>query len=268
MLETISKECIKLELPSHTFPPFSHTNSYLLYDSGQAALVDPGFYDPSSLEKILNALETTKSSLKAILLTHTHLDHQEGIFLLQEHFGPIPVYVHALEQARVKAHNVQVLGSSFSLDSINLQVIFTPGHSPGHVSFYLPEQKIVIVGDVVAGYGSTWIGLPDGNYNDYFSSLVLLNTLKLNTLAPGHGPMIANPYEKLAEVKAHRLKRLEQVLEALDNPLNLTTLRQRIYPDLPIAINTAAEGSLLALLEKLEGEKKIKNIQGLYQKTR
>ena len=239
----------------------------MIFNAGQAALIDPGFYDQSSFGEILAALETTKSTLKTILLTHTHLDHQEGISLIQEHFRDIPIYVHNLEKAQVRGHNLQVLGPNVSLGSINLQVLFTPGHSPGHVSFYLPDEKIALVGDMVAGFGSTWIGLPDGNYGDYFSSLESLNTLELETLAPGHGPLIYNPYEKLTQVKAHRLKRLEQVLEALENPLDLTTLRQHVYPALPATMTRAAEGSLLALLERLEGEKKIQNIQGLYQKT-
>ncbi len=223
-------------------------------------MIDPGFYDPSSLEEILAALETTKSTLKTILLTHTHRDHQEGITLLQEHFGPIPVYVHDLEQARVKGHNVQILGSSFSLGSINVQVFSTPGHSPGHVSFYWSDQKIAIVGDVVAGYGSTWIGLPDGNYSDYFSSLELLKTLELTILAPGHGPMIANPDEKLEQVKAHRLKRLEQVLDALKKSHDLDTLSLDVYPDTTPEMKEAINGSLLALLKRLEEEGLVENL--------
>jgi endoribonuclease LACTB2 len=270
VVEAISAHCQRLEFPSHTFPPFTHTNSYLIYSDGRAALVDPGFYEQDSLETFLKTLETT--NLKTILLTHTHPDHQEGIALIETLFPEIPVYVHPLEYHRVKAKNICGFAKTVAVGSLQLEVLFTPGHSPGHVSFYLPQDKVALVGDMVAGYGSTWIGLPDGNYNHYFASLEKLKALKCSVLAPGHGPVIFTPDEKLEEVKAHRLKRLEQVYKALEHPLNLQALGLEVYPNVDPEVQSAIEGSLLALLEKLEDDGLVENIgqdrQGPFQAKR
>jgi endoribonuclease LACTB2 len=270
MTEQMTPNISRLEYPSRTLPPFSHTNSYLIYSDGNAALVDPGFYSQASLEHLLQTLESTNNHLTSILLTHTHPDHQEGIALI-ENILDIPVFVHKLEQYRAKAKRLQLLEENFVLGDLKLEVLFTPGHSPGHVSFYLPSKEIALVGDVVAGYGSTWIGLPDGNYNDYFRSLELLNSLKLTCLAPGHGPIIAHPYKKLKEVKQHRLRRLEQVYKALEKEHHLDALCLEVYPELSPEMEAAAKGSLLALLAKLQEDDVIENLgqnwQGPYQRT-
>ena len=257
--ETITSSILRLELPSHTFPPFSHTNSYLICSQGQAVLVDPGFYEPQSLERVLETLKETQCYLEAILLTHAHPDHQEGISWVEAAFPEIRVYVHKLEKDLVKARNIQILRTAFLVGGLTLEVLFTPGHSPGHVSFYLPSRKVALVGDVVAGYGSTWIGVPDGNLNDYFASLETLKNLDLAYLAPGHGQVINQPYKKLTEVKERRLKRLEQVLAALESLLSLDELRTQVYPDLKPELQRAANSSLLALLDKLEQDLRVRN---------
>jgi endoribonuclease LACTB2 len=243
-----------LELPARTLPPFTHTNSYIVASEGEAILIDPGFYETSSLELVAKTLQDTQ--FRAIVLTHTHPDHIEGISLVRQSYPEVPIYVHELEQAKVQQHgNVQTLNANtaFLVGSLELQPIFTPGHSPGHLSFYLPDSKLALVGDIVASFGSIWIGTPDGNINNYFRSLETLGQLDLIALAPGHGDVIHEPYKKLAEVKAHRLQRLEQVRNTLTNKsLTLNELRQIIYPEIDVQIKTLAERSLLALLEKLE----------------
>lgn len=253
----------RLECPSHTLPPFTHTNSYLMFSQGQAAVVDPGFYEQEALEIILQTLESTNSRLTSILLTHTHPDHQEGIRFLESVFPGIPVYVHELEQTQVKANQVMTLGEFFVIGDLELEVIFTPGHSPGHVSFYF--QDTAMVGDIVAGYGSTWIGWPDGNYKQYFASLEKLKALNCNILAPAHGPMIQHPIEKLEAVAKHRLQRLEQVYMALEQPMELYQLAQAVYPDLAASFQSAIKGSLLALLEKLLEENRVEKIDDRYK---
>jgi endoribonuclease LACTB2 len=258
--EYISPSIIRLELPSHTVAPFSHTNSYLIFNKGHAVLVDPGFYEESALARVLETLKTIQCQLEAILLTHSHPDHQEGISLVEASFPEMPVYVHSLEQHLVKARTIKRLQETYLVGDLTLTVLFTPGHSPGHVSFYLPSETVALVGDVVAGYGSTWIGVPDGDLNHYFASLEHLRQLDLTLLAPGHGPMVKNPYDKLTEVKQHRLQRLEQVVAALVSPLTLDDLCRQVYPDLKPELQSAASSSLLALLAKLEGDFKVRNM--------
>jgi endoribonuclease LACTB2 len=267
--QLITTGVTRLELPAHTLPPFTHTNSYIIASEGEAVLIDPGFYEETSLEVIIKALQG--NVLKAILLTHTHPDHIEGLSLVRERYPDVPVYVHAVELRKLQElgklqelsnlqHvNVKTLNAetSFYVGSLELCPIFTPGHSPGHLSFYLPSTKLALVGDVVAGFGSIWIGTPDGNINHYFRSLETLSRLELAALAPGHGEVITEPYTKLAEVKEHRLQRLVQVKDALHQPLSLADLREIVYPDPDPRLGTLAQQSLLALLEKLESDEAV-----------
>lgn len=261
-MQLIAKGMTRLELPARTLPPFTHINTYVVANEGEAILIDPGFYEESSLELVVKTLRG--NTLKAIVLTHTHPDHIEGIELVRQRFPDVPIYVHEKELSRVlEQGNVKILEAekSFFVGGLELQPIFTPGHSPGHLSFYLPDSRLAIVGDIVAGFGSIWIGTPEGNINDYFKSLETLNKLELVTLAPGHGDIITEPYKKLAEVKEHRLQRLEQVRSAVrEKPLTLQELRQVIYPDIDVKLAMLAERSLLALLEKLERDEKLKKV--------
>jgi endoribonuclease LACTB2 len=257
--ERITAGVWRLELPAHTLPPFTHTNSYLVDNDKKAILIDPGFYEENSLESVKQALQDTR--LESIVLTHTHPDHIEGIPLVRNIYPNVPILVHSLEIAKVSHfQNVHALemNQSLKVGRLEFQPIFTPGHSPGHVSFYEPQSNLAIVGDMVAGFGSIWIGTPDGNMNDYFESLKKLRALNATALAPGHGDVIYNVNQKLDEVKLHRLQRLGQVMGALTpQPLTLSELRVQIYPEIDERMATLAERSLLALLEKLEQEGKV-----------
>jgi endoribonuclease LACTB2 len=262
MIQPVANGITRLELPARTLPPFTHVNSYIVASNKKAILMDPGFYEESSLEVVKQALQD--ASLESIVLTHTHPDHTEGIGLVRKIYPDVPVYVHELERTKVEKHQ-----NVISLDLIKpvvvgttqLQPVFTPGHSPGHVSFFEPQSKLALVGDMLAGFGSIWIGKPDGTINDYFESLEKLRALNASVLAPGHGDVIDNVTEKLVEVEHHRLQRLEQVTNALKvQPLTLAELRVEIYPEIDSRMATLAERSLLALLEKLEQDNIVSKI--------
>ena len=258
-IQSIANGVTRLELPARTLPPFTHINSYVVARDEKAVLIDPGFYEERSLEIVKEALQNAR--LESIVLTHTHPDHIEGIQLVRKIFPEVPIFVHELELAKVSHfQNVhaleieQVLG----VGGLELQPIFTPGHSLGHVSFYEAVSGMTLVGDMLAGFGSIWIGTPDGNINNYFESLEKLKALNATALAPGHGDVIHNVSQKLDEVKQHRLQRLEQVVTALKSkPLTLSELRLQIYPEIDERMTSLAERSLLALLEKLEQDHKV-----------
>ena len=255
MLEQLAPGVWRLVLPSQTLPPFTTTNSYLVADGGVGVLVDPGFHEHESLSKVTEALEAAHVTFfKAVLLTHSHQDHVAGLPLLHERWPDLAVYVHPNELSRLETPNLQALNPERTLTVGNktLRTIFTPGHSPGHLSFYLEDAKLALVGDVLAGKGSTWVGVPEGDVADYLDSVDTLRGLKLTTLGPGHGEMLGDPYTKLNEARRHRLERLEQVYQALESkPLTLSELREAVYPGVHEELAKFTEYSLLALLKKL-----------------
>lgn len=262
----------EIRMPSHTLPPFTHTNSHLIASAGVGMWVEMGATEPEALTVATELLEKANvHTLKALLLTHTHPDHAAGVAMFCKHFD-VPCYVHPLEIERVRNHfeeageNVNfiplkgkrrlVIGNTF------LETLHTPGHAPGHLCFHLPEENIILAGDMVSGHSSIWVGTPEGNIQHYLDSLALLAALEPTMLAPAHGDVINTPQERLEEMRQHRLKREADIVEALSNKaLSLTELRQAIYPRLPSAkVEDLAERSLLAHLIKLMQEMRVMHL--------
>jgi len=134
--------------------------------------------------------------------------------------------------------------------------MWTPGHARGHLSFYEERTGTVITGDCVVGFGTVVIAPPEGNMTEYLASLEQYLVLpKLTALMPGHGPVLADARGKIEEYLAHRFAREAQIITALkDGPLTIPQIVKTIYTDVPEAMHRLAELSVLAHLEKLEGE--------------
>ncbi len=262
--ETVADGVHRLPLPSDTLPPFDHTNSYLIESRGVGVLVDMGSEEGEALGVLEKTLQEKVNLFKALLLTHTHPDHCAGAKKLQDHFD-VPIYVHPLERPRFE-EKYEPTGEVISLQDERVltvgdkevRALHTPGHSPGHLSFHLPDTRTILAGDVVANRGSTWVGLPEGDVADYLATLERLRDLDADLIGPGHGEVIANPRKRLDESKAHRLEREQQVLDTLGSEqLSLDELRTRIYPQVPERMTKLVEGSVLAHLKKLMAEMRV-----------
>ena len=263
--ETLAPGVHRLPLPSDTLPPFDHTNSYLVENRGVGVLVDAGSKEGEALGVLEHLFQTKEVTLfKALLLTHTHPDHCAGAKAVQDHFD-VPIYVHPLERPRFE-EKLKPTGEVISLQDERVltvgdkevRALHTPGHSPGHLSFYLPDTRTLLAGDVVANRGSTWVGLPEGDVADYLATLERLQNLDADLIGPGHGEVISNPRERLSESKTHRLEREQQVLDVLgEERLGLHTLRVRIYPNVTERMDKLVEGSILAHLKKLMAEMRV-----------
>ncbi|HEY8450582.1 MAG TPA: MBL fold metallo-hydrolase [Bacillota bacterium] len=250
---------------SRTLEPAQHTNTYLIGDGEQAVLIDAGFVSEDGLAAIDAAWRGLgRPRLLAILVTHGHGDHARGLTRLVEQYGA-KVYAEPREQLAVRQHNpgLEPLaigeGDCLAVAGTELHVLATPGHTAGHLSFWLPAQGTLFCGDVMAGVGTVWVGPPDGNMQQYLATLERLAWLAPARIGPGHGPWIERPAQAIAELIEHRLFRERQILEHLrEQPLTARQLAQAIYAgQVPERVLPFAERTVLAHLDKLLAEGRV-----------
>ena len=257
--------CFPVRTP--TKPPATHTNCYLIYNSREILVIDPGSpygEEQQALAAAVDDLVRAGRSVREIILTHMHPDHVGGVNSLREHLGGrVKVAAHRFtaeplsDTVRVDrliedGDVIELMGSP----RIALQAMHTPGHARGHLCFYEAETGTLISGDNIVGLGSVLIDPPEGNMRDYLESLRRMRTLpNLRVIFGGHGPAIANPYTKLDEYISHRLERERKILEAVgDGAKTAEDIVARVYTDVTPKAHTMAERAVLAHLEKLEAD--------------
>ena len=167
-------------------------------DGDRAVVIDHG--DEAS--RLIAA--TDEVTVDAILLTHTHFDHVGAVAALARH-TQAPVYCPELEVRVLQNINSYVFpgfgpfepydpeetvsgGERLSLAGLDIDVIFTPGHSPGHVSYSIADEQILLDGDVLFRGSVGRTDLPGGDHRTLLDSIAaLLNTLPDETrVLPGH----------------------------------------------------------------------------------
>lgn len=232
------------------------TNTYVV-GRGEVAIIDPGIPDPVFIERV--AREAGNRGVpKIILLTHTHIDHIGGVAPLAEQMG-LPVAAHSPSGDVPFVSRTLADGERITLGEATLQALHTPGHASDHVAYHLLPENAIFAGDLVAGYGTVVIAPPDGNMRDYLASLTRLRALDASRLYPGHGPAIEDAAAKLDEYVAHRREREEQVVAALAAGLHTTKdMVKRIYAEVPEVLHAMAERSVLAHLELLEADGRVR----------
>jgi hydroxyacylglutathione hydrolase len=182
-------------------------NCFLLWqeDSNKALIVDPG--DDAS--KLLDAIRELGLEIEAILVTHCHFDHIGAVAPVAEATGA-PVYISGIEAPVLadimrwtppgfgpfesyQAEHLLKGGEKLELAGFEIDVLFTPGHSPGHVTYSLPDQQAIFSGDVLFQSSVGRTDLPGGDWGTLLSSIgSLVETLPAEkdgadtTVYPGH----------------------------------------------------------------------------------
>jgi endoribonuclease LACTB2 len=254
----------------HNPSPFTGpgTNTWIVGKGKRPILLDTGqgvaiYID--LLEAALKELSST-SEIDRIVLTHAHVDHLGGVPQVFERFGEMEVIKMPWKEHDVAAHApISAIGhdSVIEAEDTSLRAIFTPGHSPDHLCYYLEQERALFTGDVVLGAGTTVIPDGTGDLGQYMDSLRRLLELDLETIYPAHGPVIRKPKEKIREYIAHRELRERQILGALaDGPLDVTAIVRKIYYDVPEYLHAAAGNSVRSHLKKLAGEERVAENEG------
>ncbi|MBW7867163.1 MAG: MBL fold metallo-hydrolase [Brumimicrobium sp.] len=159
-------------------------NTYIVFDEQKnAVIIDPGCYFQEERDLLRNYISENQLNICAILNTHAHLDHVMGNAFMKREFG-VDLYLHQadLPTLAMGEKSAQLYGmyqfepsplpdkyledkQKLQFGDMEFEVIFGPGHSPGHVAFYSSKDKLVINGDILfkGSYGR--VDLPGGNFD-------------------------------------------------------------------------------------------------------
>jgi glyoxylase-like metal-dependent hydrolase (beta-lactamase superfamily II) len=203
-----------------------YTKAFMI-DDGDGLIILDAFYDDDAqlfLDEIA-LIGKTPQDIKHILMTHAHRGHLGGLATLKRLSGA-PVYSHAWEADIIAGDRPMHNASIFAFDPIQswpittigqiigpwnrhegvpvdqlidegdkvgpIEVLHTPGHTPGHLTFYWPERRALFTGDsfvtwpsIVPGWDSTMLNEPQS-----WDSLDRMTTLDVEVIGPGHGDSI------------------------------------------------------------------------------
>lgn len=203
-----------------TFNPFQE-NTYVVWDeTGEAVVIDAGNYGPRETEALFNFIEQKGIRPVMALNTHGHVDHILGVQALKERCA-VPFALHSQDRFLVESAPTHGALYGFQVDAVpdvdrdladgeevafghtRLRVIHTPGHTPGHVALYQPDEKILFTGDTLFKESIGRTDLPGGDYGWIMKSIIdrIMPLGEEVAIYPGHGPkstlgheMLYNPF--------------------------------------------------------------------------
>ena len=204
-----------IQLKCFIFNPMAE-NTYLLYDeSKEAIIIDPGCYEKHEQEKLKEFIQKNKLKVNKLLNTHCHIDHVLGNAFVKREFG-VNLWIHEIEKPYLKAvssyafnygfanyestdaDKFLVPGEKIHFGHSELDILFVPGHAPGHLAFYSAKDKMLIGGDVLFQSSIGRSDLPGGDFQTLINSIKdKFYTLPDDiTVYTGHGPKTTIRIEK------------------------------------------------------------------------
>jgi glyoxylase-like metal-dependent hydrolase (beta-lactamase superfamily II) len=196
-----------IHIQTLTFNPYAENTYLVADDQGLCAVIDPGCHTRAEERELLEVLDRKGWKPICLLNTHGHVDHMLGNRFIREEFR-VPFYTHegvraelaaALAYAPMMGLSVapspepdwlMTAGDVIQVGSLALEVLLTPGHSAGHISFFERASGSLFSGDVLFRGSIGRSDLPGGNYRQLMETIFnqLLPLGDAVRVYPGHGP--------------------------------------------------------------------------------
>ena len=196
-----------IKVNSFQFNPFQE-NTYLLHDETREALIiDAGCYDKEEREELISFIEINNLKVLKLINTHSHVDHVLGCAFVKDYYN-VQLGIHKLDEPTLRSVKVYAPtygfvyyedatadyfieeGEKIKFGNSELEVLFVPGHAPGHIALVNRDQKLCISGDVLFHRSIGRTDLPGGDFNTLIKSIKeKIFPLGNDMLVyPGHGP--------------------------------------------------------------------------------
>lgn len=193
-----------LKILTFQFNPFGENCSVAWDETGDAVIIDPGFYDADEASALYGKIKEKGLRPVMILLTHGHFDHIFGVKECSVKYG-IPVYMNHEDELVIRNDFSAKFGlkspdSSFATEPLEdgqtirfgnteFKVITTPGHTPGGVCFYDEKDKVLFSGDTLFAGAIGRTDHPGGDYDKLIVSIMdkVMGLPGDVTVFPGHG---------------------------------------------------------------------------------
>ena len=202
-------------ITSFTFNPFSENTYIISNESKECWIIDPGCYTDAEKQKLSDYISKNQLKPVRLLNTHCHLDHIFGNAYIADTYQLSPEWhekeTFIAQNAKISAmmfgvkepefrepKSFLIPGTTLNLGEDEFKLLFTPGHSPGSVTFYNEKESYAIVGDVLFRESIGRTDLPGGNYDTLIKAIKreLLILPEDVVIYNGHGPSTTIGYEK------------------------------------------------------------------------
>lgn len=204
-----------IQIKSFVFNPFME-NTYVLFDDkGECIVIDPGCYEEYEEETLDDFIQSNSLSVKLLINTHGHIDHVLGNDHILKKYK-VPFLIHKIDLPILRAvtsyapnygfHHYRPVeptgfleeGDTVALGESTLEVLFLPGHAPGHIGLLERTQKILIGGDVLFRESVGRTDLPGGDHETLINSIQdkLFALPDEVVVYCGHGPETSIGHEK------------------------------------------------------------------------
>ena len=248
--------------------PFTYkgTNTYLLGQGRDLALIDPGPEDDQHFNAIMAAVGTRR--LATVIITHTHRDHTDGMPRLLAATGAKTCGFGRTAKRRGEAKTSPsgtefvdqdfkpdiplTDGERLAGDGFALTALHTPGHAPDHLCFALDGTRVLFSGDHVMSWNTSVVAPPEGNMGDYMRSLDKLLGRSDEIFMPGHGGRLYQPQRVVKAFIVHRQMRERAILDCIrGGNATIDEIVPIVYRGLDSRLVRAASLSVAAHVEHL-----------------